>query len=300
MSVTEKTGKDSNYRNANEEISSRKRRFVQKKRIESFISGKTTEPLKRESFQDNSEVNLLDWIKGERAIFFAWVYVKCATCDILGIKFPELGLDGSPYKTLSLPENPVTSKERLSIIQRWFCEIEKSVDFRSACEIMLQMRTEWLYIQENINPVNWIRKTDVHTRWLWGRLKKDELFTDGFLSWFNPANPSERLLAINAAIDFFTPSQTLDVQKFTRLKNNFVSREKRNYNAHTAFKAKKTCQVSVDLSPDAKIMLDKLVKSGGKTQSATIEWLIRDRWTTTSSVQDVSEQQETNSRFGND
>lgn len=69
MSVTEKTGKDSNYRNANEEISSRKRRFVQKKRIESFISGKTTEPLKRESFQDNSEVNLLDWIKGERAIF---------------------------------------------------------------------------------------------------------------------------------------------------------------------------------------------------------------------------------------
>ncbi|MGA4583494.1 hypothetical protein ACK6TD_17110 [Enterobacter hormaechei] len=298
--MPEKTGKDSNYRNASEGISSRKRYLRQREKIESFIPSKTTASLKRETFQDNSEVNFLDWIKGERAIFWAWVYVSCATCDILDIEFPGLELDGRPYKALSLHGNPVTSEERLSLILRWFREIEKRLDFSSAYKVMLLMRTEWLYIQGNINPVNWIRKTDVHTRWLWGRLKKDELFTDGFLSWFNPANPSERLLAINAAIDFFTPSQTLDVQKFTRLKNNFVSREKRNYNAHTAFKAKKTCQVSVDLSPDAKIMLDKLVKSGGKTQSATIEWLIRDRWTTTSSVQDVSEQQEINTRFGND
>ncbi|WP_449554797.1 hypothetical protein [Lelliottia amnigena] len=255
---------------------------------------------KRESFQNDSEVNLLDWVNGERSIFWAWVYIYSATCDILEIEYPGLEPHDRPYKALALNGNPVNSEERLSFLRCWFREIEKRVSFSSAYKIMLMMRTEWLYIKNNIKSVDWIRKTDEHTRWLWECLKKDELFTGSFLFWFNPANPKERLLAINATIDFFMPNQILDVPKFTRLKNKFIDREKRNYTARTSLKAKKTCQVSVNLTPDVKAILDKLVKSGGKTQSATIEWLIRERWATSSLSHNDSEQSEMNSPFGND
>lgn len=251
-------------------------------------------------FELGSDANLLTWIKGERAIFWVWVYVSSATCDLLETTFPKLDLNDRPYEKYALNKNPIDSDERLSLIHDWFQKTENKIGFELTKKIMLKMRMEWLYIKDNITCIDWLRVTEVHTKWLSERLKKDELFHESFLFWFNPENSKERLLAINAAIDFFTPNQTLDVKKFTRFKNEFVKRQKRNYIASTSPEAKKTRQVSVNLAPDAKIMLDKLVKSGGKNQSATIEWLIRDRWATGNQGQNGNEQKEVNARSGED
>lgn len=242
-----------------------KLRAVQRKKLSDFQPGKETKRPKRQSFQDDSEVDLLEWIKGDRAIFWAWVYINRATCDVLEMDYPGLEPHHRPYKDFALHENPVTSEERLSLLRCWFRETEKRINFSSAYKIMLTMRSEWLYIKNHINSADWIKKTEENTRWLWERLKKDELFSKSIPFWFNPANARERYLAINASLDFFSPEQLMDLPEFTRRKNRFTAREKINYRAKTSTNTKKVCQVSVNLPPDAKVILDKLVVAGGKT-----------------------------------
>lgn len=275
-------------------------RTAQRKKLSEFQPGKNTKGPKRQSFQDDSEVDLLEWVKGERAIFWAWVYINHATCDILETDYPGLESHHRPYKDFALHENPVTSEERLSLLRCWFRETEKRIKFSTAYKIMLTMRSEWLYIQNHITSADWIKKTEENTRWLWERLKKDELFSGSIPFWFNPANARERYLAINATLDFFSPEQLMDLPEFTRRKNRFTAREKRNYTAKTSTNTKKVCQVSVNLPPDAKVILDKLVVAGGKTQSATIEWLIRDRWATSNLSQTNNMYSELNAPFEDD
>ncbi|MCW5004390.1 hypothetical protein M7963_23170 [Enterobacter roggenkampii] len=275
-------------------------RTAQRKKLSEFQPRKDARGLKRQSFQDDSEADLLEWIKDERAIFWAWVFINRATCDVLETDYPELEPHHRPYEFFALHENPVTSEERLSLLRCWFRETEKCVSFSSAYKIMLMMRKEWLYIKNNINSADWLKKTEVHTRWLWDRLKKDDLFSRSIPFWFNPSNARERYLAINATLDFFNPEQAMNIPEFTQLKNKFTKRESRNYTAKTSTNTKKICQVSVNLSPDAKVILDKLVVAGGKTQSATIEWLIRDRWATSNLSQNDNKRSELNDPFKDD
>lgn len=239
---------------------------------------KNREPL-RPSSQPEPDNHRLEWIKDERAIFWVWVYIRTASCDMLEIQFPEQEPHEKPYEKLDFPGNPLDSNERRSVIQRWFKEIEKILSSGEADKIMLQMRDEWFYIKEHIKPVDWLRKSEEHTRWLWERLKKEDIFTGSIPYWFNPASSHERFLAINATIDFFMPHQTMDVGKFTKKKNAFTAREKRNYKNKTISMEKPpVCQVNIKITPDTKIILDTLVALKGTTQSEFIEWLIKEHW----------------------
>lgn len=244
-----------------------------------MVNGSKKQAPIRASSPPEPENNHLEWLKGDRAIFWAWVYIRTASVDTLEIDFQELGPHEKPYETLVLARNPLDNKERLSIIQCWLKGIEERLSFGDAYKIMLQMRDEWFYIREHIKPVDWLRKNEEHTRWLWERLKKEDIFTDSIPHWFNPANSSERFLAINATIDFFMPHQTIEIGKVTKKKNAFTAREKRNYKNKTVYMGKKpACQVNIKITPDTKVILDKLVALEETTQSALIEWLIKNHW----------------------
>lgn len=244
-----------------------------------MINGSKNQALIHASSPPEPENNHLEWLKGERAIFWAWVYIRTASGDTLEIDFPELEPHEKPYEKLGLARNPLDSKERQLIIQCWFKGIEERLSFGDAYKIMLQMRNEWFYIKEHIKPVDWLRKNEEHTRWLWERLKKEDIFTDSLPYWFNPANSSERFLAINATIDFFMPHQTIEIGEITKKKNAFTVREKRNYKNKTVSIGKNpACQVNIKITPDTKVILDKLVALEETTQSALIEWLIKNHW----------------------
>ncbi|EAM9431536.1 TPA_asm: hypothetical protein G0G78_27160 [Salmonella enterica] len=218
------------------------------------------------------------WINGDRAVFWTWAYIRTATYDILELERPLNERFEKPYDKLSVSGNAVNTIERLSIIQTWYSEMKQKLGPLYTDKIMMQIRDEWLYIKNNIKTVDWLRKNDEHTLWLWNHLKKEAIFADSIPFWFSPADAHERFLAINATIDFFTPAQTTDVGEITKKKNNFTAKQKRNYRTRTMDSKKRpVCQISVKIAPDAKLLLDKMVRDVGTTQSKMIESLIRDR-----------------------
>ncbi|EAA1980857.1 hypothetical protein DOV67_27970 [Salmonella enterica subsp. enterica serovar Java] len=243
----------------------------------------------RESSQKNTDAsvseyvrphsdNVLGWVKEDRAVFWTWAYIRTATYDILEVKRSLNEQFEKPYDKLSVSENPVSTDERMLIIKIWYSEMKEELGPRYTDRIMMQIRDEWLYIKNNIKTVDWLRKNDEHTLWLWNHLKKEAIFSESIPFFFSPADAHERFLAINATIDFFMPDQTINVDEITKKKNNFTAKWKRNYRTRIMDSKKRpVCQISVKIAPDAKLLLDKMVRDVGTTQSKMIESLIRDR-----------------------
>lgn len=233
----------------------------------------------KESFQDDSSVNLLEWIKGDRAIFWAWLYIKNADYDTLIISPPGTNPKDIPYEIFNLDRICSSSNERKLSIKEWFQKMEIKFNHSTTLKIMKTMQHEWGYIYNNIKNANWLPKNEVSTAWMWERVKKEQLFERGVSSWFNPINSQERFVAINGTLDFFLPEHMVNVRYITILRNGFLKKSENAYKARTIPKDNKPyVQVNVKISHDAKAILDKMVSSRDTTQSKMIEWLIRDSW----------------------
>lgn len=234
---------------------------------------------KKESFQPDSDVNLLEWVNGERVAFFVWAYIRTSNCEHLSITLPGMSSDSIPYEKLKLKENPVSTRERLSSIKIWFREVEKRTSPGDAYKVMIAIRDEWLYAFNYIKQADWLEKNEISTRWLWERMIKNPLFNTSLLRWFLPANARERFLAINTALDIFLPEQWQDTDCITKYRNEFIARSFRAYRTHSlSVKDESQCQLNVKISKRTKEILYALYTDRGVTQASFIEWLILDYW----------------------
>lgn len=218
------------------------------------------------------------WIKGERAVFWCWLFIRKADLNMLGIQKSEksnLRPQEILYHQIPLNKNPKSHEERSTAIRFWIDLLLKEFAHEEFKRILSDMCEEWAYINDTLKSLSWLPKSELETRWAWEQIKSAEFFDSrNVCNWYHPLDANERYNAIVAAFDDVSPDEYATIGHLVKERNRLIK------NLHDEFKKKKNknrdsrVQISVKISKDVKRKLDKIVKDRRTTQQAIIEQII--------------------------
>lgn len=236
-----------------------------------LISKKT-----KESFIPASESTLLEWLDNSRVAFWAWIYIRGASCENLNVSVPDMEATDTPYFIFKMHAHTESHKERVSIIKRWFEEMEKRIDIASTYKVMREMKHEWSIIFHSVKGLPWLTKDAKSTMWAWEYINERAYFKNSFLKTFAPTNPKERFLAVSAVFDVLMPDEYSKFKDAFLFRKALLEQMKRAYLKRMATqKDEKNTFINVKISNDAKNKLKVMATKRGCTQRELIEALIR-------------------------